>query len=74
MITMNAGRIHPLIILSESQEEVPEWSRIQGKIREGCWGETRWELKRGVPNSGGADQSQVTGDKYTFLSQYQAKQ
>ena len=38
-------------------QDICHASGIQGKIREErCWGETRWELKRSVPNSGGGDQ------------------
>ena len=45
-----------LFYLHGSIIKVPEWTDIQRKIREErSWGETRWELKRSVPNSGGAD-------------------
>ena len=53
---MQAAFIHWLSSPKGVQGEVPEWSGIQGKIREErSWNETIWELKRSVPNSGGAD-------------------
>ena len=65
---MQAAFIHWLSSSKGVQEEVPGWSGIQGKIREErSWGDTRWELKKSVPNSAGADQNFISQKRFRCI-------